>query len=201
MINIINPDQKHEIRAARINVILLRYAFMLVSLAVLIGLIYGAGFWLVNREKQAINDKLTAQVEQSKAYREVEKEAESFRANLNIAKSILSKETSYSTFLTTLASDLPSGAIIVNLSIGSNSTTIQKGLTLDTRTNSYAKVLELKNNLEESTLFEDVNIVNASRPTDISKLTGLEAKYPYEASFNVKLSTPKSTVGVSGAAQ
>ena len=47
MINIINPEQKRLIKMARINVVLVRYAVMLVSLLLLIGLIYGIGFWLV----------------------------------------------------------------------------------------------------------------------------------------------------------
>lgn len=194
MINIISPEQKREIRAARINVVLVQYAVMLVSLAVLIALIYGLGFWLVGKEKQAVNDKLQSQTQQSKAYAAVEKDANTFRQNLTIAKTILSKETSYSAFLTTLAGDLPSGTVIINLSIG-GTTTAQKGLKLDTRASSYAKVLELKNQLEKSELFENVSIVSASRPDDIAKLTGLEAKYPYEASFNVKLSSKNPTVG------
>lgn len=194
MINIISPEQKHEIRAARINVILIRYAIMLVSLAALIVLIYGLGFWLVGQEKRAVNDKLLSQTEQSRAYDTVEKEAEAFRKNLTIAKSILSKETIYSTFLTTLAKDMPSGTVIVNLSLG-GTTTAQQGLNIDTRASSYAKVLELKGSLEQSTLLENVNIVSASRPDNIETLTGLEAKYPYEASFNVKLSPPSPTTG------
>ena len=191
MINIISPEQKRQIRAARINVVIVRYAIMLVSLAIIIGAIYAIGFWLVHREAKAINEKLASQSEQSKAYDKVEKEAQQFRQNLSVAKSILSKETSYSTFLTTLAGDLPSGAIIVNLSLGGATT--QQGLNIDTRAASYAKVLELKTRLEQSELFENVSIVSASRPDDVSLLTGLEAKYPYEASFNVKLSKPASS--------
>lgn len=198
MINILNPDQKRQIRAARVNVLLVRYAVMLISLAILIGAIYGIGFWVVGNEKKAVEGKLASQSAESKAYEAVEKEAETFRQNLNIAKTILDKEISYSTFLTTLASDLPTGAVLVNLSIGgpaSNAAAAQAGLTLDTRANSYVKVLELKNSLEQSELFENVSIVSASRPDDITNLTGLEARYPYEASFNVKLSV-KSPTGV-----
>lgn len=194
MINIINPEQKRFIRAARINIVLIRYAVMLLSLGLLIGLIYAIGFWVINEEKRAINEKLASQTEQSKAYASVEKEAETFRKNLTIAKNILGKETSYSAFLTTLAGDMPSGAVLVNLSLGST-TTPQKGLTIDARTNSYAKVLELKTRLEESELFENVSIVSATRPDNISTLTGLEARYPYEASFNLKLSPPKPATG------
>ena len=190
MINIINPEQKRLIKMARINVVLVRYAVMLVSLALLIALIYGIGFWLVESEKNAISVKLASQSEQSKAYAAVEKEAESFRNNLRIAKSILDKETSYSTFLTTLAKDLPSGAVIVNLSLSGN-VAAQKGLTVDARTTSYVKVLELKQRLEDSELFENVSLVNVSRPDDIGQLRDLEAKYPYEVSYSVKLSSVK----------
>ena len=175
---------------ARINVVLVRYAVMLVSLLLLIGLIYGIGFWLVEAEKNAVSEKLASQSEQSKAYAAVEKEAESFRDNLRIAKNILDKETSYSIFLTTLAKDIPSGTVIVNLSLGGN-TTAQKGLTVDARTTSYVKVLELKQSLEDSELFENVSLVNTSRPDNIGQLSGLQARYPYEVSYNVKLSTVK----------
>lgn len=192
MINLISTEQKRDIRAARINVTLLQYCIMLITLALVIGIIYGLGFWLVEQDRKAMNEKLQSQSEQSKAYAAVEKEAETFRQNLSIAKQILSKEVSYSSFLTTLAKDMPAGALLTNFSIGGQQAAVvaQKGMTLDARTTSYAKVLELKASLERSTLFENVSIVSATRPSDIVGLSGLAAKYPYEVSLNVKLSSP-----------
>ena len=192
MINLISPEQKRTIRAARINVMLVHYAIALVSLGLLIGLIYGLGFWLVSQEKAAVDAKLLSQSEQSKAYRTVEREADAFRENLKVAEAILSKEISYSDFLITLANDLPSGAVITNLSLG-GVTAAKSGMTLDARTNSYAKALELKSKLEESVLFENVSITSATRPDNIAGLGGLEARYPYEVSFNVKLSKQTAT--------
>lgn len=191
MINLLSPDQKHDIKAARMNVVLLRYCIVLISIGFTMVFIFGLGFWLVMQDKNAVTAKLASQSEQSKAYDDVEKQADSFRKNLVIAKQILTKETTYSTFLTTLAATVPSGAILTNLSLGGPATVAQtqKGLTLDARANSYTKVLEMKQRLEQSSLFENVNIASTNRPDDISKLTGLEAKYPYEASFNVKLSS------------
>lgn len=188
MINLISPEQKRTIRAARINVMLVHYAIALISLGVLIGLIYGLGFWIVSQEKHAVSVKLQSQSEQSKTYEKVEKEADAFRDNLKVAKAILGKEISYSDFLITLAGDLPSGAIITNLSLGGTAAATKGGMTLDARTVSYAKVLELKAKLEESTLFENVSITSATRPDNISALGGLAARYPYEVSYNVKLS-------------
>jgi hypothetical protein len=172
---------------------LVQYAVALVSLAVLIGLIYGIGFWIVGMEKQAVDEKLQSLSEQSKAYNTVEKEAESFRDNLKIAKAILGKEISYSDFLITLAGDLPSGAIVTNLSLGGTTPAASKGMTLDARAISYAKVLELKAKLEESSLFENVSITSATRPDDLAGLSGLTARYPYEVSYNVQLSKQTAT--------
>ena len=156
---------------------------------------YGVGFWLVGQEKSAVDEKLLSQSEQSKAYAAVEKEADAFRDNLKIAKAILGKEISYGDFLITLAGDLPTGSVITNLSLGGTSTTVS-GMTLDARTSSYAKVLELKSKLEESVLFENVSIASATRPDSLSGLTGLEARYPYEVSYNLKLSKQTSTGAV-----
>lgn len=196
MINLISPEQKRTIRAARINVMLVRYAIALASLGLLIALIYGLGFWIVSQEKSAVDTKLQSQTEQSKAYAAVEKEAEAFRKNLGIAKTILSKEISYSDFLLTLASDMPRGAIITNISLGGAPAATKDGMTLDARTTSYAKVLELKGKLEESSLFENVSITSATRPDNLTGLSGLAAQYPYEVSYNVKLSKQTAT-GVS----
>lgn len=196
MINLISPEQKREIRAARINVTLVEYAVALISLGLLIGLIYGLGFWLVGQEKKAVDEKLLSQSEQSRAYAAVEKEADTFRKNLETAKAILGKEISYSDFLITLAGDLPSGAVITNLSLGGTITATKDGLSIDARTSSYAKVLELKTKLEESSLFENVSITSATRPDNITSLAGLEGRYPYEVSYSVKLSKQTAT-GVS----
>lgn len=192
MINLISPDDKRNIRAARVNVILIQYSVMLGILTLVIGAIYALGFWLVMQDKLAVNEKLRSQSEQAATFAAVEKEAATFRSNLAIAKQIIGSEKSYSTFLTTVARDMPSGTILTNLAIGGQTTVAsQQGMTIDARTISYAKVLELKTTLEKSTLFEDVNIVSASRPDDLTGLSGLSAKYPFEASFNVKLTPQK----------
>lgn len=175
---------------------LVRYCITVALLALLCGLIYGLGFWILAQEKAATLEKIAAQSEQSRSYAEVEKEAEAFRSNLAIAKSILSKETTYSTFLTTLAAGLPSGTVLTQLSIGdANMSGPKSTMVVEARTSNYSKTLELKNSLEQTSLFEDVNIINTSRPEDITRLPGLEARYPYTATYSVKLSAQQQNTG------
>ena len=189
MINLISPEQKRDIRAARANVTLLRYCLMLLVAGSLVGMIYGGGFWLVTMEKSAVEAKRESQTAQIKAYAAVEKEADAFRSDLKVAKSILSKETSYSTFLTTLAKDLPPGAVLTSISIGAIDQKSPKPLAIDARVSSYANALVLKTRLEQSSLFENVSLVNTTRPDNITSLTGQEARYPYEATYSVKLTS------------
>src|SRR5262245_29854599 len=115
MINLLSPEQKRDIRAARTNVMLVHYSTMLLLLGMLVGAVYAAGFWLVNNDEKAVNEKLATQSDRTKVYAQAEKQADTFRSDLAIAKSILSKETSYSTFLITLAKDIPSGTVLTNL--------------------------------------------------------------------------------------
>jgi len=191
MINLIDPERKRDIAAARANVRLLQYCIMMVSLAALITLIYGAGFWLIHQDEQAVNQRLDEQSSQSQKYVEVQKEAEAFRKNLTVAKRILGVETTYSSFLTTLGADMPSGAVLTNLTIGKAPAVKGKptnAMVLEARATDYTTVLELKRKLEESKLFEDVNILSTTRPESIAGLSGLEARYPYQVTLNVKLS-------------
>lgn len=191
MINLIDPARKRDIAAARTNVQLLQYSIMLVCLGGIITLIYGAGFWLIHQDEQTVQQKLDEQSSQSQKYVEVEKEAEAFRKNLAVAKRILGVETTYSSFLTTLGADMPSGVVLTNFTIGKQATKgkATNAMVIQARATDYASVLELKRKLEQSSLFEDVNILTTTRPESVEGLSGLAAKYPYQATLNVKLST------------
>ncbi|HEX8390514.1 MAG TPA: hypothetical protein VF597_03780 [Candidatus Saccharimonadales bacterium] len=191
MINLMSPTEKADIRAARINVVLGHYIVMLLLLGVLIGAIYGLGFWLVRGDMAAVAEKRESLSAQTKAYEAQEKEAQTFRKNLLIAKNILDKDTAYSTFLTGLAADMPNGAVLTGLSLGQKVVTPIDPLTLDAQVNSYETVLVLKSKLEASSRFKNVSIANVSRGEDISKLTGNEAKYPFKASYSVVMETTK----------
>lgn len=196
MINLISPERKRDVAAARINAKLVRFGIALLMLAAVIAAIYGFGFWLLWQDEQSVKAKLATQDSEAQAYAKVEKEANEFRQNLAIAKRILGAEKTYSSFLTQLARDMPSGTVLTNLSLGGPTTTSSSRpagtLIIEARATSYAKVLELKNSLEQSQLFENVSIVNTARPESISTLAGLEAKYAYKVSLSVKQSASAS---------
>jgi Tfp pilus assembly protein PilN len=192
MINLLSPQQQRDIRSARINVVLLNYVVALAALCMAVGGVFAIGFWLVAMDQQTIQERLAQQAKDASGYSAVVTQAKDFRGNLQLAKKILDKQTTYSSFLTQMGHDMPSGTIITALDLGDDATSTAKtGITIQARTADYTKALELKAALEKSVLFENVNITSITRPDDITKLTGLEQKYPNSLTLNARLSAQK----------
>jgi len=193
MINLLSPESKRSIRAARLNVTLRTY-FVLTFLVVAgMGAIYGAGFYLVANEKAVAEKEKAAGSLQLAQYAAATKQAETYKANLAVVKQILTNEIVFSDFLTNTAAALPNNTILSNLTL---STAVKPGAkagatNLEARAKSYDDVLRLKEYLDKSGIFTNVSILTTTRPDDISKLTGIERQYPFEATLSVVINTKK----------
>jgi Tfp pilus assembly protein PilN len=193
MINLLSPESKRSIRAARLNVILRTYFILTLFVVAGMGGIYGVGFYLVANEKVLAEKDKSAGELQLAQYANATKQAETYKANLGVVKQILSNEIVYSEFLTSTAAALPSNTILSNLTLSSQVKPGTKpGATnLEARAKSYDDVLRLKEYLDKSGIFTNVSIVSTNRPDDLSKLTGIEKQYPYEATLSVIINTKK----------
>lgn len=193
MINLLSPESKRNIRAARLNVTLRTYLLLTLCVLVSMASIYGVGFYLIANEKAiAERDRAAGEVKLAQ-YAAATKQAETYKANLAVVKQILTNEIVYSDFLTQTAAALPSNTILSNLTL---STQIKPGAkpgatNLEARAKSYNDVLNLKEFLDKSGIFTDVSIVTTKRPEDFSKLTGIQRLYPYEATLSVVIDTKK----------
>lgn len=193
MINLLSPESKRTIRAARLNVTLRTYFVLTLFVVAGMGAIFGVGFYLVANEKAVAEREKAAGELQLAQYAAATKQAETYKANLAVVKQILTNEIVYSEFLTSTAAALPSNTILSNLTL---STQVQPGAkpgstTLEARAKSYDDVLRLKEYLDKSGIFTNVSLVTTNRPEDISKLTGLHRQYPYEATLSVTINTKK----------
>lgn len=193
MINLLSPESKQSIRAARLNVTLRRYFILSLLVAVGMGTIYGVGFYLVANEKALAEKNRSTGEQQLAQFAAATKQAETYKANLAVVKQILSNEITYSTFLTSTAAAMPSNTILADLTL---STAVKPGAKpgatiLMARAKSYNDVLNLKEFLDRSGIFTDVSIVSTNRPEDISKLTGVERQYPFVTTLNVTINTKK----------
>lgn len=195
MINLLSPESKRSIRAARLNVMLRMY--LVLSLFVLGGMatIYGVGFYLIANERAAAErDRENGDIQLAQ-YKAATQQAETYKANLAVVKQILSSEIVFSTFLINTGKAMPANTILSNLTLSTNVKAGAKpgATSLEARAKSYEDVLRLKEELDKSGIFTNVSIVSTTRPEDISKLVGVDRMYPFEATLNVTIDPTKAS--------
>jgi Tfp pilus assembly protein PilN len=156
MINLLDTDTLRHYRAARVNVLLRKYVVLLILTLVAVLLAFAGGIFITLGERSAAEAEIASHQQALTQYADVKKEAESFTANLKIAKSILSQEVLYSDMIVQIARTLPSGAILSSLSLDQE--TLTKPIVLAGRVRTKDEAVTLKNTLESSPLFESVNL-------------------------------------------
>lgn len=177
MINLLPPEAKAQIKAARTNQLLLRYNIILLSavgfLLAAVGLVYIYLASTKSSAEVAIEDNISRVSD----YSAIESEASSFKQNLASAKQILDSDVNYSKVVLEIAGVLPSGVVLDTLSL--DSTTFGTPTSLNARVRDYDTVLRLKDALQASDTFSDVSIQTIS--------SGGEGAYPLNATLSVTI--------------
>jgi Tfp pilus assembly protein PilN len=178
MINMLPPNTKQELRAARTNVTLLQYLLVLILAAGFIGsAVYGLQVYFSDTKENAeklISLQGTPQVDESQP---VEVEAQAFRNNLLSARSILDSEIRYSEILLAIAAQLPEGVIIKEISLN------RQALDQPLKLNIFAKSTEaaLKT---ESSFAERPQVFSGFSLQSLSSSTSSDPEYPVTASIS-----------------
>lgn len=179
VINLLPESHKSEIRAARSNVLIMRYIAILgAAIVVLSGIIAGA--YAVLDAKETLAQSL---VEVNKAktapYESTRQEAESLRSSLSNAKTILDQKVYYSKLIYQLANSLPEGVIIETLDL--DSSTFDKPLTINAKAKTFDSASQLKDKLAaNSAAFSDVKLLSLE-----SASSGESSEYPVTVSVSV----------------
>jgi len=178
MINLLPPEEKRQLQAARSNTLLIRYnvlllgvvAFMLVALAVT--------YVYLSTAQQ--NAQQTIQENKSKAgeYATVETQAAQFRQHLTTAKQILDNEVTYSKVVLSIAKLIPRGVILENLSLDSE--TFGTETSLVALAKDYNSALSLKESFEKSPLFSNVHFQSITSG-------GSATSYPVTVNLNITI--------------
>lgn len=180
MINLLPMESKQEIKAARFNVLLLRYLLFLFVSFLFMVVIIGTGYYLIHLQQQATEKKSSSLNETSAEYKDTKQKAENFANNLNIASSILKNEVIYSDLVVNITKTLPAGTVLTDFNITTQN--FGKPLVISARTKSQEGGLLLKEHLEKSVYFENVSISTITNPeenADSSISSDLAKKYPY----------------------
>lgn len=177
MINLLPTQEKREIRAARINVLLVRYnLIILLATAFLFGAM-GYSYYFLANAQQIAADAISDNAQREGSYATVKAEADSFRAELANAKSILDGQTSYAKAALNIAKLLPEGTALNALKL--NEQSFSTPLTLTVNVTDEQAASQLIKNFKESPFFTGVTK---------NKISVGSGTYPYIMEITVTMS-------------
>lgn len=183
MINLLPDDYKKELRAARANVVLLRYnLFTLIAVAFLViscALIYV----LVSESKRSAEEANSANVAKASSYASTKKEAEEYRKNLATTKKILDNEVNYTDVIFAITSLLPKGVVLDSVNL--NASDFGNQTNFSAHAKSYEAAAQLKENFQNSKLFTNVFFQTIN--------TAESGSDPYPISVNISVKINKVT--------
>lgn len=172
---------KKQLRAARANVLLLRYMVLTAAAAGFLAVAIVTVYVLMTTIKTGAENAVTENQSKIANYASIEAEAARFRANLATAKTILDKEVVYSKAILSIAQAIPGGVVLDNLNLDAK--TFGSPTTFTARVRTYQDAINLKNKLEESAVFSNVYFSSISGG-DTSSESG---DYPYTVTVNLTI--------------
>lgn len=195
MINLIGPDRKKQILAARRNSIWVRYTFLLLSVLATISIILGgtAFYFYGQKLSQDATNKANQEKLFTAEYKKNSQVVTDFRKKLNTAKTIFDAETYNSLILLDVSKTMPAGTVLNDIKF--DSSTFQGQQTLIFQTKSIEGALALKSAFEKNPpLSSEVHFSVVERiPSDSG--TEFDRKYPIRITMFMELKKPSSTTG------
>jgi Tfp pilus assembly protein PilN len=195
MINLLPQEEKRRLRAARMNVTLLRYLIFIGGSLIFMLLIFSVGYYITTTERAAAKQEYADLEQRNIQYADIRKEAEGFEKNLSTAKSILSSEVLFSELVTGIARDIPGGVVLNDLSLTTAS--LGEDITINARTKDRNGGLRLKTALQKSEYFDNVSIQTITNPVEADNPgdgsgggNNTDSSYPYAVIVNATLVKP-----------
>jgi len=121
MINLLPKAYKADIRAARTNVVLIRYIIIIFFAFLFLVLILVGSQFLLSITKGSSDQLIEANAIEAAQYSETSKEITRLTASLTTSKAILDEQVSYSTVLRAISAAMPAGTIIGGLKLSDTS--------------------------------------------------------------------------------
>lgn len=169
MINLLSPETKIELAAARRNVRLRQYALILLMLSAVITASYTVGYVILNTQANAYRDDVARYAPERERYQDVITQATTYSKNLSIAKSIMKSEFIFSDLLVTISKTLPKNTVLAGINLHTIDLAKPIELTIDAK--SYQDADAIKKAFQASTYFKDTKL------RSITKIP--EGTYPY----------------------
>ncbi len=155
MINLLSSSHKSDIRAARVNIILIRYiVILLIAIAFILGVLYVSHKILERTEASALA-QIEANDVKADVYSDTKTQVDQLSQSLAQAKTVLDQEMRYSKVLTSIAALMPPGTIIDTLTLDGSNPSAPITLKILAKTSSDA--IALQNQFRTSPLISAPN--------------------------------------------
>lgn len=181
MINLLPDDTKRDIKAARMNVTLLRYNFFTALAVAGLALACLAFYAMLGASQSLAISKSNDNSIKAESFNDIRKQADEYRANLAIANKVLGNSVNYTSVIFTITKLLPSGVVLDSLNL--NAADFGQQTTFSARAKSYADATRLKESFQNSKVFTNVYLQSL---TDSSSEQGAAA-YPVTVVISAKL--------------
>lgn len=155
MINLLPPEEKKQLQAARSNTLLIRYNILLATVVAFMGIAVAVTYVYLNSTQQNAQTTINQNDAKVSQYDPIKAEATEFRQHLVTAKQILDNEVTYSKVILEISQLIPSGVILQNLALDSQTFGTETTLVAEAKT--YQDAIALKESFSKSPLFANVH--------------------------------------------
>lgn len=157
MINLLPTDKKAEIRAARTNTIISRYAgIVLAAVLFCVGVLY-VSHMLLEQTMKSTKNRADTTNSQANSLGATDAQVQALSAKLTESKQLLDQEVRYSKLLTKLGQSMPANTVLDSIALNESSFN-GTPTTLRVYAKSVADTNTLTQNLHASQLFSQVAV-------------------------------------------
>jgi hypothetical protein len=179
VINLLPDERKKEIRAGRANVLLLRYIVITLTAVVLLGGLLVGSYVVLDGAKQGAQLKVSENQARVSAYNDVRSQADSFRADLATAKSVLDNDISYTKLIYKIANKVPHNVVLNDLTLDPAS--FGTALTMNASAKTFDDAGKLRDSfINSGEIFTNVQLKSLSSGDDSSS-----GSYPVNVTLSV----------------
>lgn len=156
MINLMPDDVKVQLRAARNNVLLLRYITVIFFAALFLGTILVGAYYLLEQTRISAQKLIDANDTKAEVYSSTKAQVDALSSSLSGTKAILDQEVPYSTVLMRIGEQMPPGTVLEKIDLDTSSFN-GTPLTLKIYAKTTNDTVTLRDNFQNSPYFTGVN--------------------------------------------
>jgi len=161
MINLMPDNDKVEIRAARVNIVLARYIFVILIAFAFLVLLLAGSYLVLTQTKNSAQQLIDGNATKAAVFSSTKAQIETLSSSLSETKTILDQEVLYSNILTHIGQQMPEGTILDKITLDAASFT-GTPITLKVYAKTNEATVALRQKFQSTPLFSNVNFESVS---------------------------------------